>query len=287
MRGTRCLTFLAVMAGCLLISQPGWAQGPELNPPVPCIHPDVDKPHSACPDSECWSSCTDAGYQNTSAQAVTANVIYAQCCYCCGFADPYTEIYQDIVGSTGNVGQFPEEETEAMLDWIDANCPRCTLYVDMAHDGYAGQDPVDPQNVSFAWADQGEPFLDQVKIWVVAQAHLPVPPAPTGKQDLSQELTYMGRYSNQAYVHDPDCDVDGRNDNFYVVGSDANGEYLQDYFGPGIHGYLHGVIRISGPPECSHSGPSLTEVARIVLVVLMIGSAVFMLIRRRRAMVAA
>jgi hypothetical protein len=81
-------------------------------------------------------------------------------------------------------------------------------------------------------------------------------------------------------MYDPDCDIGGRNDSFYVVGSDGNGEYLQDDFGAGAHGYLHGVILTSGPPECSHSGPSLTDLGRIILAILIVSSAAFIILKR-------
>ncbi len=116
---------------------------------------------------------------------------------------------------------------------------------------------------------------------------LSLPPSPTGKQNLSQELTYRWGSSSAAVVHDPDCDMSGTDNDQYIVGSDANGEYLQDYFGPGIHGYLQGVVSVSGPGRCEYCAPSLTELGRIFLIVVILGSAVFIMLRRRKTAVPA
>lgn len=293
MRSTLHLVLVLVVAGCMVPSQLSFAQESPTNPIAGCPHPDVDKPHSACPASECWSACTDSGYENTSTQAASANVIYTQCCFCCDFTP--NEIYQNIKDSTGNVGQFPEEESLSMLNWIAANCTTCALQITMAHKGYVDTSvtpwdtvpPVNPDSVSFAWAQQGISRMKHVKIWVVSESLLSLPPPPTGKQNLSQELTYRFGYPTAAVVHDPDCDIEGRNDNFYPIGSDVNGEYLQDYFGPGAHGYLYGVISISGPLTCEYHAPSLTELGRAVLIILIFGSAVFIILRRRKAAVSA
>lgn len=82
-------------------------------------------------------------------------------------------------------------------------------------------------------------------IWVVSSLELPFPPSPTGRADLSQELTYLGTTGDQAIVHDPDCDINRKGNNFYQIERDSTGEYLRDYFGSGNHGYLHGVIVVS------------------------------------------
>ena len=110
---------------------------------------------------------------------------------------------------------------------------------------------------------------------------------PTGKQSLSQELTYRWGFGGAAVVHDSDCDIGGSDDDHYVIGSDANGEYLQDYSGPGIHGYLYGVISVSGPRTCEYCAPSLTDLGRTILIVMILGSSVFILLRRRKAAVPA
>jgi hypothetical protein len=196
-------------------------------------------------------------------------------------------LYQDIVNSTGNVGQYPEQESLSMLNWLSNHCSTCSLQIGIAHKGYPGHDPVNPQKVSFSWAYQQTTFWNDVKIWVVSASQLPLPLSPTSKRDLNQELTYRGGGGNHAFVYDPDCDIDGMDRNLYLIGSDANGEYLQDYFGPGIHGYLHGVISVSGPTRCKFKGPSLTELGRAILIVLIFSSAVFILLRRRKAAVPA
>lgn len=274
------LLLAVAMVGSMIGSQLCLAQEPEANPPIPCARLDVDKPHSACPDSECWSSCIDSGYENTSTQAASVNVIYSNCCYCCNLI-PYLPIYQEIVSSTGNVGQYPEQESLSIVNWLDNHCSVCSLEIVIAHKGYPGHDPVNPQNVSFGWAYQQTMVLKDVKIWVVSLSQLPLPPPPTRKQDLSQELTYRGGGYNQTVVFDPDCDIGGMDWNIYQIGSDANGEYLQDYFGPGIHGYLHGVTSVSGPHCCTFNCPSLSEIGMIILVIFIIGSGIYIMGRRR------
>jgi hypothetical protein len=283
MRSKKHLILAAIMAGYMIFAPLCFAQEPKANPPVPCAILDVDKPHSACPDSQCWTVCTDPGYENTSTQAASVNVIYSQCCFCCGLNPDL--LYQDMVDSTGNVGQYPEEESLSIINWVANHCSACTLQIAIAHKGYPGHDPVNPQNVSFIWAYQQTVFTKDVKIWVVSQAQLPLPPAPTSKQDLSQELTYRGGGSSVAFVYDPDCDINGMNANRYQIGSDANGEYLQDYFGVGNHGYLHGVISISGPICCSHACPSLSQLGIIILIILIIGTTVLIILRRREVAV--
>ena len=293
MRIALYLVLLLLVAACMLLSQLSFAQECPTNPPMGCIHPDVDKPHSACPDSECWSGCTDPGYENTSTQAASANVIYTQCCCCCGFTQE--DVYRDIISSTGNVGQFPEEETLSIHNWIEDNCSLCSLQINIAHKGYVDTTvtpwdtvpPVNPANVSFAWVHQEISLLKHVKIWVVCANLLSLPLPPTGKQSLSQELTYRLGSGSAALIHDSDCDVNGSSDDYYIVGSDANGEYLQDYFSPGIHGYLYGVISVSGPGRCEYCAPSLTELGRILLIVIILGSAVFIMLRRRKKVVPA
>jgi len=233
------------------------------------------------------------GYENTSTQAASANVIYTQCCCCCGFTQD--DVYQDIISSTGNIGQFPEEETLSIHNWIADNCSLCSLQIQIAHKGYLDTSvtpwdtvsPVNPESVSFAWAHKEALFGKHVKIWVVSLSMLSLPPSPTGKQNLSQELTYRWGSSSAAVVHDPDCDMSGTDNDQYIVGSDANGEYLQDYFGPGIHGYLQGVVSVSGPGRCEYCAPSLTELGRIFLIVVILGSAVFIMLRRRKTAVPA
>ncbi len=280
------LILVVMMAGHMIFSPPCFAQEPEANPPIPCANLDVDKPHSACPDSECWSVCTDSGYENTSTQAASVNVIYSQCCFCCDL-EPHS-LYQDMVDFTGNAGQYPEEESSSIINWVENHCSACSLQIAIAHKGYPGHDPVDSQNVSFNWAYQQTGFLKDVKIWVVSRTQLPLPPAPTGKQALSQELTYRGGGSNAAFVYDPDCDINGKDINLYQIGSDTSGEYLQDYFDLGDHGYLHGVISISGPICCSHNcAPSLTGLGLIILIILIIGTTVIIMLRRRKAAVPA
>ena len=207
---------------------------------APNVRPDVAKPHSTCPDAECWDDCTDNGYDNTSTQAASANMIYSLCSFWC-FSSAQ-EIYQNLVDFVGNMGQFPEDEMQSMLDWVDANCPACSLKVRIAHKGYADQDPVDPQNVSFEFAEMAQPYAAQVQLWVVSSIELPYPPAPTGRLNLSQALTFVAKAGDQAIVHDSDCDLNGKGNNFYQMGIDSVGEYLKDYFGPGNDGYLHGII---------------------------------------------
>ena len=56
---------------------------------------------------------------------------------------------------------------------------------------------------------------------------------------------YLAKAGDQAIVHDPDCDLNGKGNNFYEMGIDSIGEYLKDYFGPGNDGYLHGIIFIT------------------------------------------
>jgi hypothetical protein len=243
MRITTHLVSLIVVMGSIFI-RPCLAYEPDSTRFYPFIYPDVEKPHTTCRPAECWDDCTDPGYENTCSQAASANVIYALCNFWC-FPSP-EEIYQDLINFTGNIGQYPEEEKQSMLDWVADNCPLCSLTIRIAHKGYADQNPVDPQNVTFQWADWGIPYAAHVKIWVVSSVQLPFPPAPTGRQDMSQELTYLGTTGNQALVHDSDCDRNGRGNNFYEIGSDEMGEYLKDYFGPGENGYLHGVIFVSG-----------------------------------------
>lgn len=276
------LILALIMAGYIIFSPQCYAQEPKANPPIPCANLDVDKPHSACPDSECWSGCTDPGYEKTSTQAASVNVIYSQCCFCCDLNPD--SVYQDMVNGTGNVGQYPEVESLSIVNWVANHCSACTLQIAIGHKGYPGREPVNPQNVSFSWAYQQTILLKDVKIWVVSLTHLPLPPAPTAKQDLSQELTYRGGGSDLAFVYDPDCDMNGMDADPYLIGSDTNGEYLQDYFGVGDHGYLHGVISISGPFCCAHDCvPSLTELGIIILIILIIGTAAFTMLRRRKA----
>ena len=283
MRGKVYLLSAVIVAGSMLSSQLCLAQEPEANPPIPCARLDVDKSHSACPDSNCWSSCTDSGYENTSTQAASVNVIYSQCCFCCNL-NPNI-VYQELVDFTGNVGQYPEQESLSISYWLANHCPACNLQIFMAHKGYPGHDPLNPQNVSFGWAYMQTMHWNDVKIWVVGLSQLPFPPPPTRKQDLSQELTYRGG-GYQAFVFDPDCDIGGAAWNLYQIGSDTNGEYLQDYFGTGIHGYLHGVTSFSGPIPCKFRGPSLNETGMIILVICIMGSSVFIMLRRKKVRLA-
>lgn len=280
MRKIPALLLVALIVGVALWSGLCLGQEPEANPPPACPHPDVDKPHAACPDAECWTGCTDAGYENTCTQAVSANVIFAQCCFCC-YLYP-DEIYHGLVAISGNWGQFPEEAIQTMDDWISANCQACTLGVEMAHKGYSGHDPVDSQNVNFDWADQVVTYVQNVKIWVVGFTELPLPPAPTNRDDLSMELSFRGKFGNQALVNDPDCDIGGAAENVYLIGSDAAGEYLQDYFGQGIHGYLHGVVVVAGPLCCSHSCPTFSELGKMFLAIMIIAAGLLSILRRKR-----
>ena len=211
---------------------------------APVVRPDVAKPHSSCPVAECWNDCIDQGYDNTSTQAASANVIYYLCRFWC--FPGRDDIYHGLVDLVGNVGQFPEEQKQSMLDWVSNNCPQCSLSIKIAHKGYANQNPVDPQDVTFKQAHWGMPFTEHVIIWVVSERALPFPSAPTGKGDLSQALTYLGTTGGQIIVHDPDCNLNSRGNNFYQIASDRTGEYLKDYFGPGNNGYLHGVIVVTG-----------------------------------------
>ena len=211
---------------------------------APSFRPDVSKPHSNCPDAECWDDCTDDGYDNTSSQAASANVIYSLCSFWC-FSSAQ-EIYQNLVDFVGNEGQFPEDEKESMIDWVGGNCPFCSLEVRIAHKGYGSQNPVDPQNVKFELVETAERYAALVQLWVVSSIEMPYPPAPTARSDLSQVLTYMAKAGDQAIVHDSDCDLNGKGNNFYEMGIDSIGDYLKDYFGPGNNGYLHGVIVVSG-----------------------------------------
>jgi len=262
------LTCGIVMLGCMILPHICLAQ---------CANPDVDKPHNAGPGAECWGGCTDPGYENTCTQAASANVIFAECCSCGVAAN---QIYQDLVNMTGNVGQFPEEERASMLAWVAANCPppQCVLEITIAHKGYAGQPAVNEGNVTFDWADQEIARGEHIKLWVIEASKLPFPPAPTGKAGGSHELTYKGRAGSQAHIHDSDCDIDGTDDDYYEIGSDANGDYLQDYWGPGNHGRLHGVISVSGTCRI----PTLTEWGMIIFCVLLFGWMTWVVVRRRR-----
>ena len=284
---TRLYLFLAVVLVLFVLSaQACFAEDPKA--PPACANPDVDKPHAPDPCTEdCWygssAPCTTlTGHKVTCTQAASANVIYAECCLCCDFTPD--QIYQGIVANTGDVAQWPEEEKQSMLDWVESNCPDCTLEISIAHRGYTGQDPVDSQNVHFSWADQEIARGEHIKIWVRTLTKFP-PPPPSGKWAGSHELTYKGRTGNQAHIHDSDCDIDGTDDDFYAIGSDANGEYLENYFGAGDHGYLHGVISVSGQRWCSNPIPSLTHLGMIILVALVIGSTVFIMLRRRKTAV--
>lgn len=274
----------AVGMSCVLSPLSCPAQQPETNPPVTCDRPhlEIDKPHSACPDAECWSDCTDAGYENTCTQAVSACVIYARCCFCCLFSGE--EIYQDLVNSTGNVGQFPEQQVQSMQEWIFANCSACTvgMQIQIAHKGYAGQEPVDSQNVDFEWARaQLLHHVQNVTIWVVGESQLPLPAAPTNRDNLSQQLIFRGLFGNQAIVSDPDCDIQGSNEILYLVGSDEQGEFMQDYFGTGVHGYLHGVSIVSSKYCCSHGCPLLTDLGKVALVIMILAGTIWVMLRRR------
>ena len=177
------------------------------------------------------------------------------------------DIYKDIVDITGNVGQYPEEEKASMEAWLAANCPDCNLQIKVAHKGYAGQDPVNPQNVTFDWADSEIAAGEHVKLWVVEAAKILYPDRPTSKEGGSHELTYMGRLGGQARIHDSDCDIDGTDDDYYDIDSDGIGDYLVDYFGPGAHGYLHTRV------------PSITTIGIITLIILLIAAA--FLVRRK------
>ena len=216
-----------------------------------CTNPDVDKPHAACPEAECWGDCIDEGWEDTCTQAASANVMSAECGPCCPFTAQ--EIYEGIVAMTGNCGQWPEEERASMLAWLAENCPLCELDIKIAHNGYEGQPAVNPENVSFDWADAEIAAGEHIKIWVVTPAKLSLPPRPTGKQVGSHELTYKGREGGRAHIHDSDCDIGGTDCDFYDVGADADGDYLEDYWDEGVHGYLHGVISVSA------TGPSGAE----------------------------
>ncbi|MGB8657043.1 MAG: hypothetical protein WCE90_04570 [Candidatus Zixiibacteriota bacterium] len=246
MRSIKYVGFVAMAVGCMVVAHLSLAQEFSPQRPHPSVFPDVEKPHSDCKGVEYWDDCTDQGYENTSTQAASANVIYTLCSFWC-FAS-VQEIYHDMVGYTGNVGQFPEEQRQTLLGWTADNCPLCSLAVRIAHKGYADQDPVNPEEVTFEWADRGIPYTEHVTIWVVSKVELPFPPAPTGRQDLSQQLTYLGTLGRQVLVHDSDCDKNCQCNNLYRIGSDENGEYLEDYFGPGQDGYLQGVVFISGRP---------------------------------------
>jgi hypothetical protein len=249
MRNLKYVILTAAIAICVIGAEPRFEQDEQDEDTAvvqsPFIYPDVEKPHSACAQTECWDDCTDEGYESTCTQAASANVLYALCNFWC-FSDP-EEIYQDLVNSTGNLGQFPEDEVQSMQEWVTANCPVCSLRTRIVHKGYAGQAPVDSEYVTFTWPDLGVPLTEHVKIWVVGLFQLPYPAAPTSRQDLSQELTYMGRMGDYIFVHDSDCDMKREGNNFYQIDWDENGEYIRDYFGPGDHGYLHGVTFIWGP----------------------------------------
>jgi hypothetical protein len=233
---------------------------------VDCPTPDVDKPHSG--GGDCWTA--DPGYENTCSQAASANVIYAECCNCCPMVAQ--DIYEDLVAATGNVGQYPEEEKASMEDWINTNCPECNTVIKIAHKGYEGQDPVNPENVTFAWADAELAAGEHVKLWIIEITKAPFPPRPTEKRQGSHELTYLGQQGGQAHIHDSDCDIDGTDDDFYTIGNDGTYDYIEDYWGPGSHGYLHGVISTSSQEDCQRV-PSLTTLGIIVLVLLLIAGA--------------
>lgn len=147
MRDGVYLLLAVVMAGSMMSSHLCFPQEPEANPPIPCARIDLDKPHSACPDSDCWISCTDYGYENTSTQAASVNVIFSQCCFCCEL--DIVLIYQQMVDATGNVGQYPEQESLSIVNWLANHCTACSLQMAIAHKGYLGHDPVNTQNVSF------------------------------------------------------------------------------------------------------------------------------------------
>ena len=210
---------------------------------APFVGPDVAKPHSLCPQADCWDDCTDNGYDRTSTQAASANAIYSLCSFWC-FPNAQ-DVYESFVDFTGNTGLFPEDEEENILNWLRGSCPLCSLEIRIAHKGYANRDPVSPEFVSFEQAQSAVYYAAQVQLWVVSSIELPDPPAPTGRPDLSQMLTYLAKAGDQAIVHDPDCDLNGKGNNFYEMGIDSIGEYLKDYFGPGNDGYLHGIIFIT------------------------------------------
>jgi hypothetical protein len=182
------------------------------------------------------------------------------------------DIYEDLVAATGNVGQWPEEEKASMEDWINTNCPDCNTVIKIAHKGYDGQDPVNPENVTFAWADAELAAGEHVKLWVVDDVSKMDVPRPTSKWVGSHELTYLGRQGDQAHIHDSDCDIDGTDDDYYTTANDGTHDYLVDYFGPGVHGYLRGVISTSSQEDCQRV-PSLTTLGIIVLVLLLIAGA--------------
>jgi len=271
MRAKILFIFTLAVLACVVVSQTTFAYRV----------PDIDKPHSACPGAECWGACTDAGYELTCTQAASANVIAAECWTCCLFNA--TQIYQSIVAQTGNVGQYPEQQKASMLTWISANCPQCNLKISIAHKGYEGQDPVNPENVTFGWADQEIARREHVKIWVVSRAKLPLPPRPASKEAGSHELTYLGSANGYAKIHDSDCDIGGTDDDYYRIVSEGNVQYLKDYFAPDAHGYLYGVTSVSGPARCE-SAPTLTQWGLMILVILVAGSSIFIILKRRRAM---
>jgi hypothetical protein len=236
------MSFLLII-GAIYPEQRSLEDIPDSTRYAPSVGPDVAKPHPACPQAECWDDCTDNGYDNTSTQATAANAIYYLCSFWC--FNSAQDVYQSLVDFTGNAGLFPEDEAENIIDWLRGNCPLCSLEVRIAHKGYANQNPVYPEYVSFEQVQAATYYAAQVQLWVVSSVELPDPPAPTSRSDLSQMLTYLNRAGDQAIVHDPDCDLNGKGNNFYQMGLDSTGEYLKDYFGPGNDGYLHGIIFIT------------------------------------------
>jgi hypothetical protein len=161
-------------------------------------------------------------------------------------------IYEDLVTHTGGEAQWPEEQQASMEWWIELFCAECMLEIKIAHRGYRDEHgvdhaPVNEGNVTFLWADAEIALGEHIKIWVVTWDQLDHPSAPSLIQRGSHELTYKGRAGTEARIHDSDCDRDGPGNDTdnYEIGQDALGEYLENYFGTGLHGYLKGVISVS------------------------------------------
>lgn len=169
---TAYLMSLMLVIG-IIYPEPRLAEEQDSTRFAPLVSPDVAKPHSSCPQAECWDDCTDEGYDNTSTQAASANVIYDLCSFWC--FPGVNDIYQELVDYVGNMGQYPEDQKQSMLDWLGGNCPLCSLSIKIAHKGYANQKPVNPQYVTFEKADWGIPFTQHIMIWVVSSLELPFP----------------------------------------------------------------------------------------------------------------
>jgi hypothetical protein len=275
--------FTMVLLGYVAISQLCMAQEPKHPNPPACAEPDVDKPNQNCPGSECWGTPTcSPNYYNTCSQAASANVIYAECCLCTELMP--NQIYESIYTQTGNVPLSLDEQKTMILTWANANCTSCSIEVNTTSKGYPGKDGVNPKSVTFAYADQQIASGKHVTIWVSTLTKLLDPSPPSGKYAQNHSLTYLGRIGSQAFIHDSDCDIGGRDDNFYIIDHDANGDFLTNYFGSGSHGYLRGILTVEGKTRCSVPIPSMTEFGMIFLITLLIFSTIFIILKRGKAL---